>query len=33
MPILNYMEEGFADAIDEFYDQIAPDAPEEEIED
>ena len=32
-PILNYKEDGFADAIEDFYDQIAPDAPAEETED
>ena len=32
-PILNYKEEGFADAIEDFYDQIAQDAPAEETED
>ena len=32
-PILRYKEEGFADAIEDFYDLIAPDAPAEETED
>ncbi len=32
-PILNYNEEGFADAIEGFYDLIAPDAEAEEPED
>ena len=32
-PILRYKEEGFADAIEDFYDLIAPDAPVEETED
>lgn len=33
IPILNFKEEGFADAIEEFYDLIAPDDPAEENED
>ena len=33
IPILKFKEEGFADAIEEFYDLIAPDAPAEENED
>ena len=33
IPILNYKEEGFADMVEAFYDQIAPDAPAEDNED
>ena len=33
IPILKYKEDNFADAIEAFYDMIAPDAPAEEIED